>query len=68
VAAYNLDSDGIEITLSVRSTGDITGTLTDYTNGLPDIPGLNVDSRPADLMPAPYDFRDPTAVTRTVHF
>jgi hypothetical protein len=62
---YNLPEDGIEITLSVRSTEPIYATLTDYSNGLPDVPGVEVEPRPPGFMPAPYDFRDPTAVHKS---
>ena len=68
MAAYNLGSQGMEITISVRGTGVITGTVADYSNGLPEIPGITVTKRPAEYMPAPFDFRDPTAVTRTIRF
>jgi hypothetical protein len=63
---YNLPDNGIEITLSVRSTESIDATLTDYSNGLPDLPGMTIKPRPPDFMPAPYDFRDPTAVNKTL--
>jgi hypothetical protein len=62
---YNLPEEGIEITLSVRSTGPIEATLTDYSNGLPDPPGMRIEPRPPEFMPAPYDFRDPTAVRKS---
>lgn len=66
VAAYNLGAHGIQITLSVRGTDPITGTLTDFSNGLPDLPGEPVTERPPEVMPAPFDFWDPTAVTRSI--
>jgi hypothetical protein len=62
---YNLPEDGIEITLSVRSTEPIEATLTDYSNGLPDVPGVEIEPRPPEFMSAPYDFRDPTAVHKS---
>jgi hypothetical protein len=62
---YNLPEEGIEITLTLRSNGSIDATLTDYSNGLPDIPGMEIEQRPPEFMPAPYDFRDPTAVHRS---
>lgn len=68
LAAYNLGTDGIELSLSVRGTAAITGTLTDFSNGLPEISGMTVTERPAEYMPAPFDFRDPTAVTTRVRF
>ena len=66
LAAYNLGEDGIELTISLRSAEPVTGTLTDYSNGLPAIEGLTVSPRPAEFMPAPFDFRDPTAVRTSV--
>lgn len=62
IAVYNAGTEGIDITISVRGRGPITGTLADYSNGLPDIPGLSTSPRPAEFMPAPFDFRDPTVV------
>jgi hypothetical protein len=62
---YNLPKDGIEITLSVRSTEPISATVTDYSNGLPDVPGMEIEPRPPEFMPAPYDFRDSTAVNKS---
>ena len=50
----------------MRGTDPITGTLTDFSNGLPDLPGEAMTERPQEFMPAPFDFRDPTAVTRSV--
>jgi hypothetical protein len=62
---YNLPDDGVVVTLSVRSTESFGATLTDYSNGLPDVPGIEIEPRPPEFMPAPYDFRDPTAVSKT---
>ncbi len=50
------------MTITVSSTERITGTLTDFSNGLPDLPGMSVTDRPEEYMPAPFDFRDPTVV------
>jgi hypothetical protein len=66
LAAYNIGTQGMEISISVRGSGLITGTFADFTNGLPEIAGMTVTERPAEYMPAPFDFRDPTVVTRTV--
>jgi hypothetical protein len=63
---YNLPEMGVEMTLSVRSTDAIDATLTDYSNGLPDdVPGMEIEPRPPEFMPAPYDFRDPTVVSKS---
>jgi hypothetical protein len=63
---YNLPPEGIEIELTVAGDGPLTGTLTDYSNGLPELPGLTVAPRPPEFMPAPYDFNDPTVVRTAV--
>jgi hypothetical protein len=65
-AIYNPGDEGIEVTLSVRGPGPITGTLTDFTNGLPDIPRMSIADRPPQFMPGPFDFRDPTVVPTKV--
>jgi hypothetical protein len=63
---FGLPRGGVEVDLSLRGDGAITGTLVDYSNGLPAIPGLTVTPRPAGFVPAPFDFRDPTMVHRRV--
>jgi Peptidase family M28 len=63
---FGLPAEGAEVSLTIRGTGPITGTLVDYSNDLPKLPGLTVRPRPVEYIPAPFDFRDPTAVTRTV--
>jgi len=68
LAAYNLGDEGIELSISVDSTADITGTVTDFSNGLPEISGMTVRDRPEAYMPAPFDFRDPTVVSASVTF
>lgn len=61
-----LNEDGIEIALSIRSTEPIDALLTDYSNGLPDgVSAMEIEQRPPEYMPAPYDFRDPTAVHKS---
>ncbi|HEX5384469.1 MAG TPA: M28 family peptidase, partial [Propionibacteriaceae bacterium] len=63
---FGLPRDGVEVDLSLRGDGAITGTLVDYSNGLPSLRGMTVRPRPAGFIPAPFDFRDPTAVHRRV--
>jgi Peptidase family M28 len=66
LTAYNLGTRGMTVTLLVRSRAPITGTLTDYSSGLPHIPGTNVQQRSGAFLPAPFDFRDPTAVRTSI--
>ena len=63
---FGLPPQGAEVRLTIRGTGPISGTLVDYSNDLPKLPGMTVRPRPAEYVPAPFDFRDPTAVTRSV--
>jgi hypothetical protein len=57
--------DGVAVTLQVRSTQPITLALTDYSHGLPDIPGMDVAPRPPGTMPMSSDLLDPTSVRKT---
>jgi hypothetical protein len=63
---FGLPRGGVEVDLTLRGSGAMTGTLADYSNGLPSIPGMTVTPRPAGFIPAPFDFRDPTTVHRRV--
>ena len=66
IAAYNPGAEGIEISITVNSSEPIRGTLTDFTNGLPNLDDITYTARPDDIVPAPYDFRDPTVVRTTI--
>jgi hypothetical protein len=66
IAVYNPGDRGVEVTVSLRSTEPVTGTITDFSSGLPGVPGIDVTTRPPEFMPAPFDFRDPTAVRASV--
>jgi hypothetical protein len=63
---FGLPRGGVDVDLTLRGSGAMTGTLTDYSNGLPSLPGMAVTPRPASFIPAPFDFRDPTTVHRRV--
>jgi hypothetical protein len=41
----------------------IYATLSNYSNGLSGIRGTEIEPHPPELVPAPYDFRDSTAVS-----
>lgn len=68
LAVDNLGDDGIELSMWVDSTAAITGAITDFSNGLPEISGMTITDRSDAYMPAPFDFRDPTAVTTRTRF
>ena len=56
---------GIPLTLAVKSAEPITVKVTDYSHGVPVIPGLTIRPRPADVMPMPSDLLDPTSVSKS---
>jgi MFS family permease len=53
VEFYNLPEDGVEMTLEVRAGAPLRLRAVDYSDGLPDVPGIE-ETRPADTMPR-YD-------------
>jgi hypothetical protein len=52
---FGLPAEGSEVSLTIRGTGPITGTLVDYSNDLPNLNGVTVRPRPAEYIPAPFD-------------
>jgi hypothetical protein len=63
---FGLPRGGVEVDLTLRGSGALSGTLADYSNELPAAPGMTVTPRPAGFIPAPFDFRDPTTVHRRI--
>lgn len=62
---YGLPDKGFELTLQVSSAAPVKITVQDLSNGLPSVPGMTIKPRPADLMPAPRDWLDPTIVVKS---
>jgi hypothetical protein len=65
---YGLPDKGFALTLKVSSAAPIKITVQDLSNGLPGVPGMTIKPRPADLMPAPRDWLDPTIVIKSFTF
>jgi hypothetical protein len=65
---YGLLDKGFSLTLRVASAAPVKITVQDLSNGLPSIPGMTINPRPADLMPAPRDWLDPTIVVKSFTF
>ena len=62
-----LPSAGVELSLVVQAVGPVKVWLRDGSTGLPTIPGLTVQPRPADMMPVTgANVLDPTTVSRTI--
>lgn len=65
----NLPATGVDLTLDVQAGEPVTLRVTDQSDGLPQIPGLTFQPRPADLMPSPAVPFDSTAlVSKTFSF
>jgi hypothetical protein len=65
---YGLPDKGFELKLSITSAAPVKITVQDLSNGLPSVPGMTIKPRPADLMPAPRDWLDPTMVVKSFEF
>jgi hypothetical protein len=66
---YALPEKGFELQLSIRSAAPVRITVQDVTSGLPTIPGMTIQPRPASLMPALIPtWRDPTMVSKSFMF
>ncbi|MEA5597906.1 M20/M25/M40 family metallo-hydrolase [Rivularia sp. UHCC 0363] len=65
---HNLPSNGISLTLSVKSIKPIEITLKDYSNGLPPQLKTNIKKRTDTMMSAPMAMKDPTIVSRKFVF
>src|SRR5205823_5195634 len=65
---YGLPDKGFELQLKVASSAPVKITVQDLSNGLPSVPGMTIKPRPADLMPAPRDWLDPTMVVKSFTF
>jgi hypothetical protein len=64
----NVPPSGWEVTLSVRSIDPVNLVIEDIADGLPTLPGLSIQPRPDDTMPAPGFPRDATIVAKSFSF
>ncbi|HEX5165551.1 MAG TPA: M28 family peptidase, partial [Thermomicrobiales bacterium] len=64
----NVPDGGWQLSLTVRSIDPITVTIEETTDGLPDVPGMTIEPRPAWTMAAAGYAYDPTTVIRTFRF
>jgi hypothetical protein len=60
-----LPAEGAELLLSVRSTQPVVIRIEESGHGLPEIPGMAIQPRPAGFMPAPTELMDATIVVKT---
>lgn len=62
---YGLPHSGARLSIQVSAARAVHLTVTDRSNGLPAIPGMTISPRPANTMPAMFEMRDPTIVTKS---
>lgn len=66
---YAFPTDGIDLTAKVKTTQPVKVRVVDQSHGLPEIPGRDFSSRPADIIPAPARFlNDTTLVSKSFTF
>lgn len=65
---YGLPAEGVDLTLVVGGQGPVTVAVEERSNGLPSVPGMSIQPRPASTMPAPFENADPTIVRETFSF
>jgi hypothetical protein len=60
-----LPARGIEVEFTVATSGIFTVGIEDWSQGLPTLPGMAIEPRPLDMMPAAYDLTDTTLVRKS---
>ncbi len=66
---YGVPPEGIELSLTLNTTGPIKLFVVDQSYGLPEIIGITYKPRPADLMPTAWQyFSDQTVVNKVFRF
>jgi len=66
---YGVPSEGIELSLTVNTTGPIKVYVVDQSYGLPEIAGNSYKPRPASLIPTAWQsFSDQTLVNKSFTF
>jgi hypothetical protein len=64
----NAPPAGWQLTLAVRSSEPVVIDIEEVKDGLPDVPGITREPRPAEMMAAPGYAADPTTVIRSFRF
>ncbi len=68
VQYYGLPAEGIDLTLVTAGQGPVRVAVEERSNGLPDVPSMTIQPRPASIMPAPFENADPTIVQKSFTF
>lgn len=65
---YALPSEGVELTLQVKSPHTVRIKVVDQSYSLPEIPNVSIDSLPDNLMWGPFSVNNSTLVSRSFTF
>jgi len=68
VQYWGLPAEGFELNLETRTGRPLSLTVVDRTYGLPQLDGFTYRPRPADTIPAPFQYSDATLVNKTFTF
>jgi hypothetical protein len=60
--------DGFELSLTTDSAGPVKTTVQDISEGLPDVPGMEIEPRSSWMMPLQAQAMDPTKVQKSFVF
>jgi len=60
--------DGFELSLTTDSAGPVKTTVQDISEGLPDVPGMEIEPRSSWMMPLRAQAMDPTKVQKSFVF
>lgn len=65
---FAVPPEGIDLVLEIEQQPDIVLRVTDFSPGLPEVPGSSFKPRPDHLMVAPELFNDGFVMTKTIAF
>ena len=65
---YAVPTDGFDLEVVTNGAAPLRIAVEERSNGLPDVPGMTIQPRPASTMPAPFENADPTIVRKTFTF
>src|SRR5215207_4901048 len=60
--------DGFDLSVTTGSTGPVEVTVQDISEGLPKVPGMEIEPRPSWMMPLQVQAMDPTKVKKSFVF
>ena len=65
---YAVPTDGFDLEVVTNGDAPLRIAVEERSNGLPDVPGMTIETRPDTTMPAPFENADPTIVRKSFTF